>query len=292
MLIAAPLLAVAAVFSFFKKKTKELDSGLNATVDGFESAVESFSVIQTKRFWGLSKKVRTELEALPDDNPLGNLISATQQSISASAQYLGAATDAFSDFSYDFELSLKGLSEEARVQKITEEINKLGDAFASLIPNIGSIDELNSVLQQRLQLEEQLLTLQGNTQELRRRELESTHELNRGILEQIYALQDFKDSLKENNFATLLSFQQARAAAGAPVANDLIPPSGTGANAASVISSGATSATNEVKQMVVEMRSMHKETMFAFSKMIKNGKDSRDTLRSWDVVGLPAERTA
>lgn len=290
--VAAPLLAVAAVFSFFKKKTKELDSGLNATVDGFENAVESFKVIQTKRFWGLSKKVRTELETLPDDNPLGNLISTTQQSIAASAQYLGAATDAFSDFSYDFELSLKGLSEEARVQKITEEINKLGDAFASLIPNIGSVDELNSVLQQRLQLEEQLLTLQGNTQELRRRELESTHELNRGILEQIHALQDFKDSLKENNFATLLGFQQARAAIGSPVANELMAPTGTGSTASSVISSGTASTTNEVKQMVVEMKAMHKETMFAFSKMIKNTKDSRDTIRSWDVIGLPAERTA
>ena len=105
-------------------------------------------------------------------------------------------------------------------------------------------------------------------------------------------MKEANSALKENNFATLLSFQQAMAAMGAPVANDLIPPSGTGANAASVISSGATSTTNEVKQMVVEIRSMHKETMFAFSKMIKNGKDSRDTLRSWDVIGLPAERTA
>ena len=297
--VAAPLLAVAAVFTFFKKKTKELDSGLKATVDGFDSAVESFKVIQTKKFFGLSKKVRTQLETLPDDNPLGNLISVTQQSIVSSARYLGAATDAFSDFSYEFELSLKGLSEEARTQKITEEINKLGNAFASLIPNIGSVDELNSVLQQRLQLEEQLLTLQGNTEELRRRELESVHELNRGILEQIYAAEDaktamdkFNNSLKETNFATLLSFQQARAAIGSPVANELMAPTGTGSTASSVISSGTTSTTNEVKQMVVEMKAMHKETMFAFSKMIKNGKDSRDTLRSWDVVGLPAERTA
>ena len=303
---AAPLLAVAAVFSFFKSKTKELDSGLNATVKGFENAVESFRVIEKKKFFGLSKKVRTEIEELEADNPLGNLISATQMSIVQSAQYLGAATDAFSDFSYEFELSLKGLSEEARTQKITEEINKLGDAFASLIPNIGSVDELNSVLQQRLQLENQLLQLQGNTEELRRRELESTHELNRGILEQIYAAQDaayaaqdaakamdkFNNSLKETNFATLLSFQQARAAVGLSVANDLMPPSGANSNAASVMSSGAASTTNEVKQMVVQMKEMHKETMFAFSKMIKNGKDSRDTLRSWDVIGLPAERTA
>jgi hypothetical protein len=46
------------------------------------------------------------------------------------------------------------------------------------------------VLQQRTQLENQLLQLQGNTTELRRRERDSLHESNRALYDQIKALED------------------------------------------------------------------------------------------------------
>jgi DNA segregation ATPase FtsK/SpoIIIE-like protein len=46
------------------------------------------------------------------------------------------------------------------------------------------------VLQQRTQLENQLLQLQGNTTELRRRERDALHESNRAIYDQIKALED------------------------------------------------------------------------------------------------------
>jgi len=53
--IAAPLLAVVAVVSFFKKKTKELDAGLKLTVNGMGTLVQTFKTIETKRFGACPK---------------------------------------------------------------------------------------------------------------------------------------------------------------------------------------------------------------------------------------------
>lgn len=301
--VAAPLLAVAAVFSFFKKKTKELDSGIRATVTNMDSYVETFKVIQTKRFWGLSKKVRTDTTAMDAGNPISAAIASVQQSIASTAQYLGIATDSLNDFSYEFELSLKGLSEEARMQKITEEVNKLTDAFAGLLPNVQNMQHLTDIMNERYSLETRLLEAQGNTEALRERELANTNEYNRAILEQIFAAEDAKaaldnlnNSLKETDFATLLDFNRAKAYArlGMNVANSPEVPSmsNTAASGVQAITSPMNTASGEIVQLRSEMKEMHKEAMFAYSKLIKNSKDSRDTLRSWDVVGLPAERTA
>ena len=301
--VAAPLLAVAAVFSFFKTKTKELDSGIRATVTNMDSYIETFSVIQKKKFFGLSKKVSTNVTPLSADNPVSAAIASVQQSIFNTAEYLGIATDSLNGFSYEFELSLKGLSEEARMQKITEEVNKLTDAFAGLLPNVQNMQHLTDIMNERYSLETRLLEAQGDTEALRARELASTNEYNRSILEQIFAAEDAKaamdalnNSIKETDFATLLDFNRAQAYArlGMNVANSPEVPSMSNAATSGVqaITSPMNSTSAEVVQLRSEMKEMHKETMFAYSKMIKNGKDSRDTLRSWDVVGLPAERTA
>lgn len=301
--VAAPLLAVAAVFSFFRKRTKELDSGLQVTVKNMDSFVESFQTIQTKRFWGLSKRTSTNTTAMSSDNPISQSIFEIQNSIFQTAEYLGIATDALNTFSYDFRVSLQGLTEEQKTQKITEELTKMGNAFAALLPNIQSMEQLTSVLNERVSLEIRLLRVQGDTQALRERELASVHQYNRGILEQIFAAEDAAaataqlnaalNSLSENNFATLLDFRRAQAATrmGMPVANTPagIPTPPVVNSSASVSSSNSSSG--EVAQLRADMKEMHKEVMFAYSKLIKNSKDSRDTLRSWDAIGIPPERT-
>ena len=311
--VAAPLLAVAAVFSFFKKKTKELDSGISVTVKNMDSYVESFSKTQTSKFWGLSKKERTAYTAMAADNPISAAISSVQQSIADTAQYLGIATDSLSGFSYEFKLSLKGLSEEAKMQKITEEVTKLSDAFAGLLPNVVNMEHLTAILDERYSLEERLLQVQGDTLALRNRELAATNEYNREILQQIFAAQDAAtaaqdaatamqnlnsalNALSENDYATMLDFQRAQASIrmGLPAANSLNAPAmpASASSGVAAITGPMASTSAEIVQLRSEMKEMHKEAMFAYSKLIKNGKDSRDTLRSWDVVGLPAERTA
>ena len=195
---AAPaLLAVAAVVGLLTKKTKLLDSGLRATVEGFDVAIETFKLTQSSRLFGLLKGSKvTSYEAADAElaDPLIKAIGDMQQSIVDAAGTLGIGADAFDNFSYQFKLSLKGLTEEEQLQKINEEITKMGDSFASLSGHFETMNELLAVAQQRYDLETRLLQLQGNEAELlirqRERETAATHELNQALLAQIYAVED------------------------------------------------------------------------------------------------------
>jgi hypothetical protein len=194
--IAAPLLAVAGIFSFFKKKTKELDAGLRITVTNMDALVKSFQTIQTTRFFGLSKKTTTtesEVSAEISD-PIVEAVQKMQTQIVKAAELFGISSDAFENFVYDFEVSLKGLTEEQKIQKINEEIVKMGDAFTALSGQFTSMNELLAAAQQRYDLTTRLLELQGNAEELLRRnrelELAATHELNRGLLTLVHAMED------------------------------------------------------------------------------------------------------
>ncbi|WP_140398983.1 DUF4214 domain-containing protein, partial [Halomonas citrativorans] len=63
----------------------------------------------------------------------------------------------------------------------------------------GAADGLNSVadvLREREQLERQLLTLEGNTAELRRRDLEAIDESNRALQQRVWAVKDEQDRLR------------------------------------------------------------------------------------------------
>lgn len=60
----------------------------------------------------------------------------------------------------------------------------------------GSVDSLADALREREQLERQLLTLEGNTAELRRRDLEATDESNRALQRRIWAVKDEQERLR------------------------------------------------------------------------------------------------
>ena len=141
--IALPIAAVVAVFSFFKKKTKELDSGLNITVNNMDTLVETFKTIETKRFWGLSKKVSTSIEAASSEiaDPIETAISAIQNSIVDMAGALSVGSEAFDNFYFQLKLSLKGLSAEEATAKIQEELMKVGDAMAEMIPDLIALSQ-------------------------------------------------------------------------------------------------------------------------------------------------------
>lgn len=194
--IALPLLAVVGVFTFFKKKTKLLDEGLQGTVKGFDAAIQSFNKTKTTRFWGLSKKISTNVTELDaaQASPLINAIGGIQQSVLAAAQTLGVGTTAFNKFSYDFKLSLKGMTDDEKSKAINAELLKMGDAFASIIPSISSLNELLAVSSERYNLQNRVLELQGKDEELlarvREQQMNATHELNKATLQQVFALED------------------------------------------------------------------------------------------------------
>ena len=141
--IAAPLLAVAAVFSFFKKKTKELDSGLRITVNNMDALVETFKKTETKRFWGLQRKTSSSTEAasLEIADPIETAVSAIQNSIVDMAGALNIGSEAFDNFYFQLKVSLKGLSAEEATAKIQEELMKVGDAMAEMIPDLVALSQ-------------------------------------------------------------------------------------------------------------------------------------------------------
>ena len=214
---AAPaLLAVVAVVGLLTKKTKLLDSGLRATVEGFDVAIETFQLTQSSRLFGLLKgRKKTAYTAADAElaDPLVKAIGDMQQSIVDAAGTLGIGANAFDDFSYQFKVSLKGLTEEEQLQKINEEITKMGDSFASLSGHFETMNELLAAATQRYDLETRVLQLLGNETELlirqRERERAATHELNRGMLDQVYALEDAYSAVN-SAFATVQRSIEAR----------------------------------------------------------------------------------
>jgi hypothetical protein len=215
---AIPVIAaVAVVVGLFSKKVKLLDSGLRTTVEGFDVAIETFKKTQTSRLFGLlkgSKKTEYEDATAEVADPLIEAVGDVQKSIMDAANTLGIGADAFENFSYQFQVSLKGLTEDEQLRKIEEEITKMGDAFASLTGHFETMNELLQVAQQRYDLETRLLQLQGNETELliRQRELEvaATHELNQALLQQIYALEDAQRAVSEAQQATSSALEGLR----------------------------------------------------------------------------------
>lgn len=139
--IAAPLLAVAAVFSFFKKKVTLLDSGLRVTVKGLDTLVETFKKNKITQFWGLSKKIKTTYtpaEAAVAD-PMEKIILDLQNGIMDMAATLGVGASAFEAFSKSITISTKDMTEDQARAEIEKQISAFGDAFAEMIPGLVAL---------------------------------------------------------------------------------------------------------------------------------------------------------
>ena len=206
-----PLLAVAAVFGMFRSRTKELDSGLRVTVDNMDVLVKSFKTIQKSKFFGLVKSVRTTEEKASSEvsDPVVNAVATIQESVMEAASAFGVASDRFDDFTYDFEVSLKGLTEDQKLEKLNEEFTKLGDSFTEMSGLFSNMNDLMAVYQQRLDLENQLLVAQGEIVKLRAQELETIHVFNRELASQLHIIQaktDMQSALTA--FASGISEQQ------------------------------------------------------------------------------------
>lgn len=275
--------AIGLVAGLFSKKVKLLDEGLNIATNGLSTAAQSFSTKQTSRFFGLSKKTSTSYSAA--DPGIAGVIGAIQSDIMRAAASLGVGAQAFQGFAYNINLSLKGLTEEQRAAKVAEEVGKLGDAFARMIPNISSVNDLMAVMQQRYGLETQLLTLQGNTAELRRRELENINPYNRALQQQIWAMEDAQKAtdalsnalgnLSENDYATALDFNRARGA----LASGLRVVGGTDTVAPFAPPAAGSTAAPMDARMEAILANINSNIALLWKQV-----------QRWDIDGLPAER--
>lgn len=131
--IAVPLLAAAAVFLAFRKKVKVLDEGIRVTIDGYDALIETFKKTKTTRLFGLVSNTRTNFEeAAPDvANPIIDAYRDVYDSVADMAGQLGIGADAFKDFSYEFKLSLKGMTDEQKQAALAAEFQKVADALAT-----------------------------------------------------------------------------------------------------------------------------------------------------------------
>lgn len=136
--IGAAIPAVGAIvlgLSAIIGKTTELDNGLRVSVNNLGTVVQSFSLIEKKRFFGLSKSQSTRVSDVSAavSDPIANSVAEIQSGVMDMAATLGIGASAFSRFSFAFQVSLKDLSESDRIAAVQKEIEKLGDAFAGLV---------------------------------------------------------------------------------------------------------------------------------------------------------------
>ena len=137
--VALPLLAVAAVVSFFSSKTKTIDSGIRATIDMEDAMFESFKEIEKSRFWGLSKKRSTSFKALAGEDaaPFETAVFGIQESVIGAMDGLGLSIDALDGFTHEFKVSLKGLDDAAKETAVLDALQGLGDAMADNIVGLS-----------------------------------------------------------------------------------------------------------------------------------------------------------
>lgn len=159
---ALPVIGLAiAAFSFFKKSVKELDAGLRVTADGMTALVESFRTTETKRFWGLSKKVATTYEDADDEvaNPIQKSVDQIGLSIKSLATVLNLEADNIDNAAYQFEISTKGKTEAEIQQAIEAELINLSDAFVNAI--VGTYEEVIEDSSELMALKDELEALQS-----------------------------------------------------------------------------------------------------------------------------------
>lgn len=138
---AVPIIGgIALAFSFFKTKTKELDSGIQANISGMDVMVRNFRKVEKSRFFGLSKKVSTSLSAADDATTdyVTEMVHNLQDGVYSAADALNIAADTFAGFTHVMRVSTKGLSEEAAQEAIEEGLRGVADAMAEMVPGIGA----------------------------------------------------------------------------------------------------------------------------------------------------------
>lgn len=173
--------------------TKVADTGVQGTFGpaGFAGGQYTYE----KGGWFRSNRFSTNPLSEELQSVLGDGFMQLREDTIKMAQDMGMASDAVLKFNKAIKISFKGLTEEEIQQKLAKELGLVADEMARLAGGAGTTaDSLRQLYQQvmseRAQLETQLLQLQGDTAELRRRERDALHESNRALYDRLVALED------------------------------------------------------------------------------------------------------
>jgi len=145
--------------------------------------------------WFRSDRTRTSALGADTQDLLSTSFARLRDDTTKMARDLGLASASVATFSRDVKISLKGLTQEQIAERLQKELGLVADEMARLVGGAdATADSLRTlyqaVMNERAQLEQRLLQLQGDTAELRRRERDAIHESNRALYDRIISLQD------------------------------------------------------------------------------------------------------
>lgn len=154
---------------------------------GLVGDIVGFALIEGAR--GLDE-LQSSVTAFSDLLPESERLSLATESLRAKFKLLGI--DSMPATAEAFVSLVKGVDTSTEAgQVLLGKLLGLSDAFKTVA------DQSERVKTERLGLEEELLKLQNNTAELRKKELESLDPSNRALQEQIWLLQDQKTATEE-----------------------------------------------------------------------------------------------
>lgn len=163
---------------------------------GIYNAIASSAAGQISQLF-MTQIITPIFTAIASGVPLSQAVSAAamKQTVETARQYMATVSAIFNDPEF-----------QAWVTEFKGSLNKLGGEAAKVAaPRMRTYSTGPSAAQlaaeeakrQRDQLEKELLRLQGNTVELRRRELLELHPTNRALQEQIWRLEDIRETWTE-----------------------------------------------------------------------------------------------
>jgi hypothetical protein len=242
------------------------DTGIQGTFGG-EAGFTGQQFSFERGGWFRSDRTRTGALGADTQDLLSTSFSRLRDDTTKMARDLGLASASVATFSRDVKISLKGLTQEQIAERLQKELGLVADEMARLVGGAdATADSLRTlyqaVMQERAQLEQRLLQLQGDTAELRRRERDALHESNRALYDRIISLQDERAAMDAMVGSAVSAVQQqisasqaaanaARAAAQAYAAAGtslrqtiaaLLGGSAPGASAATAYRTGLTAA--------------------------------------------------
>lgn len=178
---------------------------------------------------------------------------------------------------------------QIRIWRLQDEAAATAEAEAATAEAAAAAE---IILNERLGLENELLTLQGNTAELRRRELETLDPANRALQVMIWGLQDAKaamEALSENDFATLLDYQRAvdRATnSSANLTGNVVRfPTGEPINS-NTLSQANDPMNLKLDRVVLELQKMRDDQKKANDQLVTNTGNMVSYDKKFDVVGM------
>jgi hypothetical protein len=195
------------------RSNKTVGGGITGTLGGSDLQAYDLNRRGGTMFNGPSYSLRNE-GPTAQTQALNNAFVAIRTGTTQMAKDLGLATAQVENFTMSvgdvkvhpdinkLGLALDGLTDQQKLAKIEEVLQKSGNAMAELVLGAGATSQqlaqlYASVMQQRAGLEMQLLQAQGNITEIRKRERDALHESNRAIYDQIKALEDQKTAAEE-----------------------------------------------------------------------------------------------